>query len=102
MNKRNENEIRVTLTENARKGEYSNFVKIQHSAVDFRFDFSQMIADEGEAIVHTRIFMSPVHAKLFMKAIADNVDKYEKQFGDIQLKMDKGIPITGSVSHETH
>lgn len=90
------------MSESARLGEYSNFVKIQHSAIDFRLDFAKIVPEDNTIYVHTRLFMSPIHAKLFAKALEDNIEKYEKSFGVIQLKVEKGVPITGLPSKEMH
>jgi len=90
------------LAEGARLGEYSNFVKIQHSGIDFRFDFAKIVPEENTLHVHTRLFMSPVHAKLFFKALEDNIQKYEEMYGTIELKMDRDVPTTGMPSTERH
>lgn len=90
------------ISDAARHGEYSNFVKIQHSGVDFRLDFAKVVQDENAVYVHTRVFMSPIHAKMFVKALQDNIEKYEKQFGKIELKFEKGVPLAGNSSHEVH
>jgi hypothetical protein len=95
-------ELKTQMSEAARYGEYANFVKIQHSGIDFRFDFAKIVPEENTLYVHTRLFMSPIHAKLFMKALEDNIEKYEKTFGVIQLKIEKGVPITGLPSKEMH
>ena len=29
--------------------------------------------------------MPPMHAKTFMQALQDNIDKYEKKFGEIKI-----------------
>ncbi len=99
---KNASELNTEMSENARLGEYSNFVKIQHSAIDFRLDFAKILPEDNTIYVHTRLFMSPIHAKLFAKALEDNIEKYEKSFGVIQLKIEKGVPITGLPSREMH
>lgn len=85
------NEVKWEIAPDAKYGDYANFVKIQHSLMDFRFDFAKTISDVDENIVyiHSRLFMSPLHAKLFFNALADNISKYESQFGPINLKQDK-------------
>ena len=102
MAQKKQQELTTEISESARAGEYSNFVKIQHSAIDFRLDFAKIIPEDGVANIHTRMFMSPIHAKMFARAMIDNVEKYEKKFGVIQLKIEKGIPVTNVVSQETH
>ena len=103
MSKDNEEvELNTELSAAAKYGEYANFVKIQHSGIDFRFDFAKIVPEDNLLYVHTRLFMSPIHAKLFMKALEDNIEKYEKAFGVIQLKIEHGVPITGLPSKEMH
>lgn len=103
MSKKNEgDQFTVEITPEARLGEYTNFVKIQHSGVDFRFDFAKIVPEENALHVHTRLFMSPVHAKLFFKALEENIARYEAGFGVIELKHDKNIPVTGMPSTEKH
>lgn len=92
----------VEIADGARLGEYTNFVKIQHSGIDFRFDFAKIIPEENMLHVHTRLFMSPVHAKLFFKALEENILRYETNFGPIELKHDKDMPMTGMPSTEKH
>jgi hypothetical protein len=98
-----ENPMRLEIDPNVAKGDYSNFVKIQHTAIDFRFDFARVFPDENLMFVNSRIFMSPLHAKMFCSALKDNLDKYEKSFGVIDVRPDKSIQmpvVTGS--KETH
>ena len=84
------------VEQTARRGEYSNFTKIQHTHLDFRFDFSRIVPEEGKIYVHTRIFMSPQHAKLFYNALRENIERYEQQFGKIMAQMDR-IPSVDEV-----
>jgi hypothetical protein len=81
----------------AKRGEYSNFIKIQHTHLDFRFDFSRIVPEEGKVYVHTRIFMSPQHAKLFSDALRENIERYEQQFGRIQVHLDRITPPSDEV-----
>jgi hypothetical protein len=95
-------EVTVVIEEHAKHGDYSNFVRIQHSAMDFRFDFAKAIVDENTLIVNSRIFMSPIHAKMFFKALDDNIRKYEEQFGAIALNLAAPINFPGHGSTEKH
>ncbi|HOO56151.1 MAG TPA: DUF3467 domain-containing protein [bacterium] len=95
-------EYKAIISEEAKYGEYTNFVKIQHSGVDFRCDFAKILPEEESVYFHTRLFMSPIHAKLLMKAMQDNIEKYEAQFGTIELKMDRTVHVSATGSQETH
>jgi hypothetical protein len=101
----NDNEEKIMTVEiepGAVRGEYANYVKIQHTPIDFRFDFAKVMPDENMMFVCSRLFMSPLHAKMFLSALKDNLDKYEKQFGPIEVRGDKVIPIPGPPSREKH
>lgn len=95
-------EVKVEFEKSAKRGEYANFVRIQHTAMDFRFDFARAIPDENSLKVHTRMFMSPIHTKMFLKALEDNIQKYESQFGPIEFNAAETIPLTTSGSKTTH
>jgi len=100
--KSEDDKMKIEITAAARLGEYSNFVKIQHSGIDFPVDFAKIVPEEDLIYVHTRLFMSPVHAKLFFKALEENIHKYEANFGTIELKMEKGAAPSGMPSVEKH
>ncbi len=95
-------EPETIISDEVKLGEYANFVKIQHSGIDFRFDFAKVLPEENAVYINTRMFMSPVHAKLFYKALEENIQKYEKNFGPINIGGTHGIPIPGVPSREKH
>jgi hypothetical protein len=95
-------EYSVIMSDAVRNGDYSNFVKIQHTAVDFRMDFAKIVPEENTINVSSRQFMSPIHAKMFMRALMDNIEKYERQFGVVELKSENPGPASGITSREKH
>jgi hypothetical protein len=68
--------------------EYVNIVRIAHSASELVFDFAQMLPGANSVRVSSRIIMSPLGAKLFYRALADNLAKYEASFGEINIPGD--------------
>lgn len=66
-------------------GTYANTVMISHNQFEVFFDFIQMVPQEGRAKVQERIIMTPVHAKMFMDALAENFRRYEEKFGDVKI-----------------
>ena len=64
---------------------YSNFVVIQHSPSEFILDFARIMPNVPNAKVGARVVMTPMHAKLLLRALAENIEKYEAQFGDIYM-----------------
>ena len=78
-------ELKVEFDEKILKGLYSNFLIIAHSPSEFILDFAQMMPGFEKAKVGSRIILTPYHAKVMLKTLENNVQKYEKDFGTIQL-----------------
>ena len=64
---------------------YTNLARISHSPADFVIDFAQMIPGENKASVRARVFMSPLSAKLLLRALNENISRYETALGEIAL-----------------
>jgi len=62
---------------------YSNLAMISHSASEFFVDLAYMLPNLPKARVHTRVVMTPTHAKLLQRALTENLKRYEAQFGQI-------------------
>jgi len=67
------------------RGSYSNLAIISHSHNEFIIDFATMLPGLQKPEITNRIVMNPEHAKRLLNALADNVTKFEAQFGTIQL-----------------
>ncbi|MBN1537883.1 MAG: DUF3467 domain-containing protein [Anaerolineales bacterium] len=65
--------------------EYVNLVRIAHSASEMVFDFAHLFPGNQKAIVQSRIIMSPLGAKLFFRALGENISRYETAFGEINV-----------------
>ncbi len=81
-------QINIELGEKEAEGIYSNLAIITHSPAEFIIDFTRVLPGVPKARVHARIIMTPQHAKMLLNALRDNVDKYEKKFGEIKLQGD--------------
>ncbi|MBD3385150.1 DUF3467 domain-containing protein [candidate division KSB1 bacterium] len=78
-------QINIEVGEKEAEGIYSNLALISHSPAEFVIDFTRMLPGVPKTRVYARIIMTPQHAKSFLKALNDNVEKYEKQFGEIKI-----------------
>ena len=65
--------------------EYVNLVRIAHSPSELIFDFAHLFPGGDPAQVSSRIIMSPLGAKLFHRALSENLAKYESAFGPINV-----------------
>ena len=64
---------------------YANFALITHSPSEVIVDFARVLPNTPKSKVYARIVMTPMHAKLLLNALTENLRKYETQFGEIKL-----------------
>ncbi len=64
---------------------YSNLALITHSASEIIIDFARVLPNTPQAKVYARIISTPLHAKLLLRALTENLEKYEAQFGEIKM-----------------
>jgi len=93
------NQLNIELSEEIAEGEYSNLAIITHSTSEFVIDFIRVMPSVPKARVKSRVIMTPQHAKRLMKALAENIAKFESQNGVIKdieavnIPMNFGGPI---------
>jgi hypothetical protein len=97
-------QINIELGEKEAEGIYSNLAIISHSPAEFVMDFTRILPGVPRARVHARIIMTPQHARLFLNALEDNINKYERQYGEIQVNTSASsfgfqIPDAGEKIH---
>ena len=80
-----ENQMKIEIKPEVAAGSYSNLAIITHSRSEFVLDFAHNLPGVPAAQVSNRIVMTPEHVKRFLNALADNVGKFEAQFGPIEL-----------------
>ncbi len=78
------NQINIELKDDIAEGIYSNLAIISHSNTEFVVDFVRIVPNMPKAKVKSRIILTPFHAKKLMKALGDNIKKFEQQFGHIE------------------
>ncbi|MGL4347424.1 MAG: DUF3467 domain-containing protein [Chitinophagaceae bacterium] len=83
-NKEVNNQINIEINEEIAEGIYSNLAMITHSSAEFIFDFINVMPAMPKSKVKARIITTPQHAKKFMMALADNINKYEETHGTIK------------------
>ena len=83
-NKPKQNQLNIELPEEVAEGIYSNLAIISHSNSEFVVDFVRLVPNVPKAKVKSRIILTPQHAKRLMRALVDNVKKYEALHGMIE------------------
>ena len=92
-NKSEKNNINIELDENTAQGSYSNLVIVNHSPTEFVLDFINVMPGSPKAKVRSRIILTPQHTKRFLKALEENLSKYESSFGDVKNLQRDVLPI---------
>lgn len=78
-------QLSLDLKPEVARGSYSNLAIISHSHSEFVIDFASLLPGLPKPEVTNRILMTPEHSKRLLQALADNISKYEAQFGEISL-----------------
>lgn len=91
---------------------FSDSVTVSHNPQKFIFDFTQttprfdLIVDQRQqsfTIKHKTIMLDPVVAKSLMEVLKENIKRFEKNFGKINVpKMKKRLPKVSSASAESY
>ena len=100
-NDQKQQQLQVEVKPEVSKGTYSNLALIAHSPSEVVLDFASMLPGMQKAEVVSRVIMSPEHAKRLLLALNDNIQKYEKNFGEINLQRN-AAPRQGSTIAPFH
>jgi uncharacterized protein (DUF1778 family) len=86
-------QINIELDEKMAEGIYSNLAIINHSVSEFVVDFVSIMPGAPKAKVKSRVVLTPQHAKKFLKALGDNVQRFEQAHGTIKDYEQPAIPL---------
>jgi len=92
-NKPKKKKLNIEIDEATAQGQYSNLAIVNHSASEFVVDFVSIMPGSPKNKVKSRIILTPQHAKRLLKALNDNIVKFEKQHGKIQDYGKQTIPL---------
>jgi hypothetical protein len=92
MEEKKNQKVNIDLDPEVAEGQYSNLAIITHSHAEFVIDFVKMLPGVPKAKVKSRIILTPEHAKRLMKALGENVRKFEAMHGPIKETNDGMIP----------
>ena len=62
---------------------FANLARIAHAPAEFVFDFARFLPGDTKARVTSRVVMTPGGVKMFAKALAENISRFEAIFGEI-------------------
>ncbi|WP_010180898.1 DUF3467 domain-containing protein [Aquimarina agarilytica] len=91
--KDNAQSINIEIDEKIAEGIYSNLAIINHSLSEFVVDFINVMPGNPKSKVKSRIILTPQHAKRLVKALNDNVKRFEHEHGEIKDYEKASIPL---------
>ena len=80
-----EQKMQINLAPEVAEGTYANLAIIAHSSSEFVIDFVRTMPGVKQANVKSRIILTPEHAKRLLLALQDNISKYERDYGRIEI-----------------
>ena len=86
-------QVQIRASEADLKGVYSNVMQISHTQEEFILDFFNIVGESG--VLSARVILSPSHLKRMIRALEENLKKYEEKFGPIILVQPPTPPEIG-------
>lgn len=88
--------LEIQLDEEIAQGAYVNLAVVNHNESEFVVDLIFVQPQTPRAKVRSRVILSPQHAKRFVAALQENINRYEQDFGEI---VSAQLPIDDAMEH---
>lgn len=73
--------VEVVFPDDLKRGVYANSIFVNHTNEEVILDFLIVVPPTGSVV--SRVVISPSHAKRLVRALAENIKKYEELFGAV-------------------
>ena len=87
--------LEIQMDNDVAQGTYVNLAIVNHTDAEVTLDFIYVQPQEPLGKLRSRVIVSPRHAKRLLKALKENVERYEQAFGEIPLDAPQEIPEVG-------
>ena len=74
-------QVQIKADEKELLGQYSNLAVVHHNAEEFTLNFIYLFPSVPQGKLVASLILSPAHAKRLLRALQENVARYEAQFG---------------------
>jgi hypothetical protein len=81
--KQQQQQAQIKADEKELLGQYSNLVVVHHNAEEFTLNFVYMFPTVAQGKLVASLIVNPRHAKRLLRALEENVSRYEAQFGKL-------------------
>ncbi len=79
-------QLKLSLEDGIAGGRYTNLQVVAMSETEFILDFGFVQPQEPKGTIHSRLILSPRHAKGLMRTLVERVRAYEERFGEIPVR----------------
>lgn len=86
--------VKVTIDEATAEGHYANFANILHNPTEFVLDFGRIVPGRADVKVVSRILTTPYHARQLLRALQQNIELYERNYGPIRSDFEAPLAVT--------
>ena len=76
-------QLRARIDDAVAEGTYVNFGSIVHNRSEFVLDLGRIVPGRSDVRILVRVLTTPLHAKQLCRALAQNIEQYERTFGEI-------------------
>ena len=77
--------VKINIQPDKMEAKYSDFAIVGKNPLGFHLDFGQRMPSGNQVNIVSRVAMSPQHAKLLLAVLKNNVEQYEREFGEISI-----------------
>ena len=85
-------QVQIKADEKELLGQYSNLAMIHHTAEEFTLNFIYVFPNVPQGKLVSSMIVSPGHAKRLLRALAENITRYETQFGPVKEAPEPQVP----------
>lgn len=77
-------QVQIKADEKELVGQYCNLVMFHHNNEEFTLQFIYVFPNVPQGKLLSSVIVSPGHAKRILRALGENISRYEAQFGPIR------------------
>lgn len=76
-------DVETKISEEVAQGVYANVTHVIFSPAEFLLDFGRVVPGDPSVKIHTRVILTPFHAKQLAVNLNEHLRRFEEQFGEI-------------------
>ena len=77
-------QVQIKADEKELVGQFCNLVMFHHTAEEFTLQFIYVFPNVPQGKLASSVIVSPGHAKRILRALSENISRYEAQYGPIR------------------